>query len=59
MKEKDPFDFESCWTCLHCLLDIGLGQYCCGKRKILLAPQGKRSLIVKPTDCPHWTNNNK
>lgn len=54
--ENDKFKFECCWTCQHCVLDIGVNKYICANTGQHLADKNNRSQVCKPTDCSMWNN---
>lgn len=45
------FDFKMCWTCDHCLLDIGIDSYICGRDSHII---GHNYEACKPTECKDW-----
>ena len=55
MEDKD-FSFVCCWTCNHCVLDIGVNHYICSKTGRHLANRDNRYQVFKPSDCRMWTN---
>ena len=55
MEEKE-FSFVCCWTCNHCVLDIGVNQYICDKTGKHLASRYNPYQVFKPCDCEMWTN---
>lgn len=52
--ESDMFKFESCFSCQHIILDIGVGKYICDKTGEHISDQKKQFNIYKPTDCNMW-----
>lgn len=50
------FSFVCCWTCNHCVLDIGVNHYICSKTGKQLADRNNRFEVCKPSDCRLWTN---
>ena len=55
MEDKE-FSFVCCWTCNHCVLDIGVNHYICSHNGKKLAKRDNRYQVFKPSDCEMWTN---
>ena len=55
MDDKN-FSFVCCWTCQHCVLDVGVNKYICANTGQHLADKKHRYQVCKPTDCNMWNN---
>ena len=55
MDDKN-FSFVCCWTCQHCVLDVGVNKYICANTGQHLADKKHRYQVWKPTDCNMWNN---
>ena len=55
MDDKN-FTFVCCWTCQHCVLDVGVNKYICANTGQHLADKKHRYQVCKPTDCNMWNN---
>lgn len=49
MNESD--NHASCWKCRHCLFDIAVNKYICGKTGSAI---GGHYDVWKPTECKEW-----
>ena len=49
MNEK----FESCWSCLYSMLDIGIDAYICSKKNKIICAQHQRGTLHNEV-CEEW-----
>lgn len=59
MNGEEKFSYVCCYSCGHCILDIGVNEYICSYNNTTIASRYRQGKVFEPTTCENWNKTKK